>query len=487
MQSAMRRTRPFSLMVNASRASRHASSASAAARGCDARGRGRSELSGAAPARRAHRGRRTRSRSRLRAAGRSACDALRACAARRGGGACAARRGRSSRSAPSPRRTRRALPRVARRPRRPRRVDRGIELFGDRERGRARAVDAGWARPRTARAGWRAARRARVPARAGRRRARPRASRPPRTTPVGSSAARSVSSANGIEVDALTARPNRRQQVVGTRRDEHDDRARPAAPPSVFSSAFAATRLVARTASRPRRASAPCAHPRPGCGALRGGSCRGRRRPVRRAAGLELDDVGMHAALHEPHARASSSAPISSAANWRAASSTPEPRGPTSRYACDGRSAARSSASSARSCPTTSVTSSAQARALRERGSTAAHTRSATSSRRAARVDDPPAPFRGERRGTRRARRRGTRRRPAPCGRASAATHAPRRRRRGGRARRRGRVRARRPRTRSAARPCSTPSPRPDTLVRQRRRREAIAHHDRARGERGPR
>src|SRR5207248_996538 len=51
--------------------------------------------------------------------------------------------------------------------------------------------------------------------------------------------------------------------------------------------------------------------------------------------------------------RSSSLTPISIAANPRAASSTPEPRGPTRRYACAGRAAARSSVSSARSWPTT--------------------------------------------------------------------------------------------------------------------------------------
>ncbi len=53
-------------------------------------------------------------------------------------------------------------------------------------------------------------------------------------------------------------------------------------------------------------------------------------------------------------AERSSVAPITAAANARAASITPEPRPPTRRYACDGCSAAARSVATARSWPTTS-------------------------------------------------------------------------------------------------------------------------------------
>ena len=49
----------------------------------------------------------------------------------------------------------------------------------------------------------------------------------------------------------------------------------------------------------------------------------------------------------------SSSGASTDAAKQRAASSTPEPDGPTSRYACDGRSAARRNTATASSWPTT--------------------------------------------------------------------------------------------------------------------------------------
>ena len=70
---------------------------------------------------------------------------------------------------------------------------------------------------------------------------------------------------------------------------------------------------------------------------------------VRRAARRELHDVGMDPALHEPQA-----ALVVADADQQRGELTrrvldPEPRGPTSRYACDGRSLARRSVSTARS------------------------------------------------------------------------------------------------------------------------------------------
>ena len=140
---------------------------------------------------------------------------------------------------------------------------------------------------------------------------------------------------------------------------------------------------------------------------------------VRRAAGLELDDVGMHAALHEPHARASSSAPI----EQRRELDAPRPRRPNR--------AGRRAGTRA-----TGVRVGAFERVERAllTDDVGAHARDATAQARervrppptpgprprrgvAVRVDDDPAALRARGRGTRRGRRRGTRRPPAPCGR----------------------------------------------------------------------
>ena len=177
--------------------------------------------------------------------------------------------------------------------------------------------------------------------------------------------------------------------------------------------------------------------------------------PVRRAARLELDDVGMHAALARAAAlRSSSATPMSSAAN-------------VARRVLDARTArpdeevrvrralgrARERVDRALLPDDVRRTSSRRLEpASEDRRDRRPRRRPATSSRRAVALDERPAPRRRQRRGTRRGPRRGTRRRRARSGRGRRRP-APRRRRRGGRARRRGRVRARRPRTRSSARP----------------------------------
>ena len=132
--------------------------------------------------------------------------------------AAAARRGPRSRAAPSPRRTRAAPPRAGSSTASAALVDRGVELLGDRERGRAGAVDPGRrGRERGAHRRERAGERARPGELTARERgARSRRSR--RSTPSRSSAACSVVVGDRIEVDALAARTDRRQEIVGARR-----------------------------------------------------------------------------------------------------------------------------------------------------------------------------------------------------------------------------------------------------------------------------
>ena len=104
-------------------------------------------------------------------------------------------------------------------------LDDAVELLRDRERGRAVAVDTrGRRRERGAQRG-RADRRARAPARAGRRPTTPTSAASAAATPSRSSTALHVVVGDRIEVDALAARPDRRQQIVGRAGDEHDDRA----------------------------------------------------------------------------------------------------------------------------------------------------------------------------------------------------------------------------------------------------------------------
>ena len=207
----------------------------------------------------------------------------------------------------------------------------------------------------------------------------------------------------------------------------------------------------------------PCARPRSGCAYASAMIClrvldadlRGRR--------VDLDDVGVHAAQREvPRALVA----VGRDRPRRRSTAPPprrrSPRGPTSRYACTGRSAARCSSATARSCPTTRAhcsvvtgSSSCQAAARPRR-----QTRSATSSTVAVARRPRPSRVSAARSRYAAAPRRGTRRPRA----SSRSRSAPRRarvgdRRRstsstttrsGSRPRGRDRVRAARPRRRRA-------------------------------------
>ena len=156
--------------------------------------------------------------------------------------------------------------------------------------------------------------------------------------PSRSSAARERVVGDRIEVDALATRPDRRQEVVGRGGDEHHDRAR--------------RRLLDRLQHRVRRLVLVAAQPlglEEDQHAPLGFDRRARRlgqdrvahvflHAVRRAARRELDDVGMHAALHEAQAALVVADADQQRGELARRVLDTRTRGPTSRYACDGRS-----------------------------------------------------------------------------------------------------------------------------------------------------
>ena len=486
MHSAMRRTRPFSLIVNASRASRHGSSASAAARGVSASGRpvrvqrrrGRGEHVAVHGLDRGDAFEQEVDASAARfalvplveAAAHALRVAVRVAVALHLGVELGA-----------------ALRRVGRRPRRPRPTP--PHRAARRRRARSRPYRrAGWARPANS-----ARRLASGPASA-----RARASWPPgergrerrgrRQTPSVSSAARSSVVGNGIEVDALAARPDRRQQVVGARRHEHDDGARRRLL-QASSAARSRRRPVARTTSRPRTAAAPCAHPRPGCGALRGSPCRGCRRPctTRRRARTRRRRDACRAAASRTRA-ASSPAPIEQRREVDAPRLRPRTR--AARRADTRATGARVARRARRALAPARSTSG------RHRAQTTMPGQRDGLDRRPDPVGDLVAGAAARRRAASPVPRasvavRGADRRvevgarPAPCGRGSAATRPLATS--SGRSSTTTRSGSRSPAANALRRSTgSTPSAAADALVRERRRREAVADDHRSRGERGP-
>ena len=234
--------------------------------------------------------------------------------------------------------------------------DRGIELFRDRERGRAGAVQAtGGVREQGAEVGERT-RRARGHARAGRPTATPRARAASADRPSRSSAARNVSSGTGSKSTRW-----QRDRIVGRRSSALDDTStmtvRAGGSSSVFSSAFAATAGGTESFSA-SNSSSTLRSPSTGLRCASGSTFSRMSSTLYDAPpGSNSTTSGCSPRSTSRRVRSSSPAPMRSAAKVRAAASIPEPRGPTRRYAWVGRSArarARRSRVPARSRPSTS-------------------------------------------------------------------------------------------------------------------------------------
>ena len=451
---------------------------------CSGRGPGRERearpvrVERAARVRRARRGRRTRSRSRLRAGGRCECGALRACAARRCGGACVARRGPRSRAAPSRHRTRRSS---------------SVVSGGDRV-GRARSTAASSSSATASAVAPVPSSRPGAAANAARRvasgpaSARARASWPPASAAASVAAAAETPSRFERGTQQRRRRTGsksmrwQRDRIVGSRSSApavtSSMMVRGGGSSMVFSIAFADSFWLPAQPSRPRTGSAPCARPR---------SARGRFGEDR-VADVFLDRYdappGSNSTTSGCTPRCTSRSRARRRRRRRAAPRTHAPRLRPRAARTDEQVRVRRafasrarSVSSARSCPTMSATH-ASSRHGQRTGSTAAQTRSATSSGR------PPASTTSQPRSAASSRYAArTRRVELGAGPLEAVTdrprREPRRRRRADRARRRHRVRGPPAATRSARSTVLDAELAAHALVRERRRREAVADdHD---------
>ena len=332
---------PFSLIANASRASRHASSAAAAARGVDLN-RGTIGVQ-----------RRRGCRQRVAVHGLDRSDSLQQEVDPRSPGFAllalfdaAAQALRVLRFVAEPLHLlveRGELVALAFGDRRCGGLDCRVELLRELERGRAVAVDscgrggergtevaATVRRARGARASWPPASLAIVVAASA-------------ATPSRSSAATTVASASGTKSMRW-----QRDRIVGNKSSAIDvtrtTTVRAGGSSSVFNIAFADSFWFPRSRSASNRIStlrSPSIGARAASGRMRFRTSASTRYDAPLGSNSTTSGCTPRATRLRP--RSSSPAPMSNVANARAASSTPDPRGPTSRYACTGRSAARSS------------------------------------------------------------------------------------------------------------------------------------------------